>query len=83
MGESESSLVEDDDDDDEFVIVRTHAHTQTHTQQHTTRRTLFTGRGKGALACRPSWTTNRPLDAGPWTVDEGRSLKQLARSWRY
>lgn len=71
LGESESSLVEDDDDDDddEFVIVRTHAHTQTHTQQHTTRRTLFTGRGKGA--CLPTKLDDKSA-AGCWTVDRRR-----------
>lgn len=85
LGESESSLVEDDDDDDddEFVIVRTHAHTHKHTRSNTQRAVRCSQDGGRALACRPSWTTNRPLDAGPWTVDEGRSLKQLARSWRY
>lgn len=66
LGESESSLVEDDDDDDEFVIVRTHAHT--HTRSNTQR--VHRGGGGRALACRPSWTTNRPLDAGP--VDHRR-----------
>lgn len=81
LGESESSLVEDDDDDDdEFVIVRTHAHIHTHAATHN----VFTGGvGGGRLLAGQAGRQIGRWMLDPWTIDEGRSLKQLARSWRY